>query len=259
MVYFTRLSAYLGLESLAQMRGRISGAYSTLERRIQVSCRMGAGGDYPAKAEIEAVVDMDAPRWIGSRKSKGSATNCRVKEAASCWRVASVGADCRCRCGSVEKSSLCTHFGRRSFGEYQQVENSLLRVPHVFHPARGLTQTSCLDFGAQEQFDVLERAAKAHILTPESLPDEFGDARTDYRDVEKGNHLWLRGFGLQKRRPLPTKQLQKLLWNVHISRVMADAIVRFGQLRHTYVVVGWAPTANLEDLVSRLKEASVRF
>ena len=89
-------------------------------------------------------------------------------------------------------------------------------------------QTSCLDFGAQEQFDVLERAAKAHILTPESLPDEFGDARTDYRDVEKGNHLWLKGFGAFKRRPLPTKQLQKLLWNVHISRVMADAIVRRG-------------------------------
>jgi V/A-type H+-transporting ATPase subunit I len=51
-------------------------------------------------------------------------------------------------------------------------------------------------------------------------------------------------------------ELQKLLWDVHISRVMADAIVRFGQLRHTYVVVGWVPTADLGDLTARLKEAS---
>jgi V/A-type H+-transporting ATPase subunit I len=37
---------------------------------------------------------------------------------------------------------------------------------------------------------------------------------------------------------------------------MADAIVRFGQLRHTYVVVGWVPTSALEDLISRLKLVS---
>jgi V/A-type H+-transporting ATPase subunit I len=47
-----------------------------------------------------------------------------------------------------------------------------------------------------------------------------------------------------------------MLWDVHISRVLADAIVRFGQLRHTYVVVGWVPTSELETLTSRLKEVS---
>jgi len=52
------------------------------------------------------------------------------------------------------------------------------------------------------------------------------------------------------------RELQRLLWDVHISRVMADAIVRFGQLRHTYVVVGWVPTANLENLTLKLKQAS---
>jgi V/A-type H+-transporting ATPase subunit I len=38
--------------------------------------------------------------------------------------------------------------------------------------------------------------------------------------------------------------------------MMADAIVRFGQLRHTYVVVGWVPTENLDFLRQRLKQAS---
>ena len=38
--------------------------------------------------------------------------------------------------------------------------------------------------------------------------------------------------------------------------MIADAIARFGQLRHTYVVVGWVPSADLETLTQRLKQAS---
>jgi V/A-type H+-transporting ATPase subunit I len=41
-----------------------------------------------------------------------------------------------------------------------------------------------------------------------------------------------------------------------VSRLIADAIARFGQLRHTYVVVGWVPSADLELLTQRLKQAS---
>ncbi|MDQ3003936.1 MAG: hypothetical protein M3R47_00915, partial [Chloroflexota bacterium] len=52
------------------------------------------------------------------------------------------------------------------------------------------------------------------------------------------------------------KELHKLLWEVHVSRLMADAIARFGQLRHTYVVVGWVPSADLQLLTERLKKAS---
>ncbi len=51
-------------------------------------------------------------------------------------------------------------------------------------------------------------------------------------------------------------ELYKLLWDVHVSRMIADAIARFGQLRHTYVVVGWVPSADLDSLTQRLKQAS---
>jgi V/A-type H+/Na+-transporting ATPase subunit I len=52
------------------------------------------------------------------------------------------------------------------------------------------------------------------------------------------------------------KELRQLLWEVHVSRLIADAIARFGQLRHAYVVVGWVPTAALDGLTQRLKQAS---
>jgi V/A-type H+-transporting ATPase subunit I len=51
-------------------------------------------------------------------------------------------------------------------------------------------------------------------------------------------------------------ELLKLLWEVHVSRLIADAIARFGQLRHTYVVVGWVPSVRLDTLKQLLKQAS---
>jgi len=52
------------------------------------------------------------------------------------------------------------------------------------------------------------------------------------------------------------QQLQDLSWQVHTSRVLADAIVRYGQLRHTYVITGWVPQDDLEGLTARLRLAS---
>jgi V/A-type H+-transporting ATPase subunit I len=37
---------------------------------------------------------------------------------------------------------------------------------------------------------------------------------------------------------------------------MADAIVRFGQLRHTYVVVGWVPSKEVDGFAKKLKAVS---
>ncbi len=47
-----------------------------------------------------------------------------------------------------------------------------------------------------------------------------------------------------------------MFWNVRTSRLLTDAIVRFGRLRYTYVIVGWIPAASLENFTQRLKKAS---
>ena len=38
--------------------------------------------------------------------------------------------------------------------------------------------------------------------------------------------------------------------------MLADAIVRFGRLQYTYLVVGWVLTSHFEDMVQRLKQIS---
>jgi V/A-type H+-transporting ATPase subunit I len=116
--------------------------------------------------------------------------------------------------------------------------------------------------GSKTNSDVLERAAKSAYLNPLSLPDEFSGTPEQItgmlrQEIESTKQkIAALEAELAKLGGSYKNELQKLLWDVHISRIMADAIVRFGQLRHTYVVVGWVPTTNLESLAAKLKEAS---
>src|SRR5690606_31555532 len=144
-----------------------------------------------------------------------------------------------------------------------RLRTSLLRVPHVFFTLREDAQKPVVwILGSKSNSDVLERAAKSAYLNPLSLPDEFSGTPEQItamlrKEIESSTQK-ISGLetDLVKLGGSDRTELQELLWDVHISRVMADAIVRFGQLRHTYVVVGWVPTADLENLTSRLKEAS---
>jgi V/A-type H+-transporting ATPase subunit I len=99
-------------------------------------------------------------------------------------------------------------------------------------------------------------------LNPLVLPDEFdgtpAQIATSIRKAIENSKLKISELNnsLSKLANTHRKELNQLLWEVHVSRLMADAIARFGQLRHTYVVVGWVPSADLNLLTERLKQAS---
>ena len=89
-------------------------------------------------------------------------------------------------------------------------------------------------------------------LNPLTLPEEFeGKPAQITASLRKAiDGVKTKNFGAEccagKAGRYPQKkELRQLLWDVHVSRLIADAIARFGQLRHTYVVVGWVPTAQL--------------
>jgi vacuolar-type H+-ATPase subunit I/STV1 len=127
-----------------------------------------------------------------------------------------------------------------------RLETSLARVPHVFltlrsDPARPVVWLG----GTKSNSDVLERAARSAYLDPLSLPGDYqgtpGNIIKSLRNTIESTRrrteeleATLHHQGEERR-----QQLRDLLWQVHTSRVLAEAIVRFGQLRHTYVVTGW--------------------
>jgi V/A-type H+-transporting ATPase subunit I len=145
----------------------------------------------------------------------------------------------------------------------ERLQTSLARIPHVFmtlrsDPGRPVVWLA----GTKSNADVLQRAARSAYLDPLVLPSDYQGTPGDiikslHNTIESTQRridelqATLAGFGEQRK-----EQLRDLLWQTHTARVLSEAIVRFGQLKHTYVVTGWVPSDRLEELTHRLKQAS---
>ncbi len=267
-------SAYLGLESLGPNAWQDKAAsYSALERRIQTIMQtLGIAEEYPAKADAEAMVELDALTPAVNRideevkkiSEQLSAEKKRLELFESQLRQLEPIADVKFEVGALNHSSyLHSILGVIPASNINRLKTSIGRVPHVFFTLREDAQKPVVwVLGPKSNADVLDRAAKSAYLNPLSLPEEFTGTPQEITNTLKREIETTKKKIVSLETSLLTAantykaELQKLLWDTHVSRVMADAIVRFGQLRHTYVVVGWVPTANLESLTTKLKSVS---
>lgn len=267
-------STYLGLEHIGPNTWQERAAsYSALERRIQSAMQtLNLAEDYSRSYDFDTMVDLDTVRPAVERienevKSTGDQLNNerkRLEQLENQLRQLEPIADINLEVSSLRKSNfLHSILGVLPAANVNRLETSLSRVPHVFFTLREDTQKPVVWLlGPRSNSDIIDRAAKSAYLNPLSLPEEFegtpaeitGSIRKAIEAAkQKISELEanLRNLSGKYR-----QELNKLWWDVHVSRSMADAIVRFGQLRHTYVVVGWVPTADLELLTQRLKQAS---
>lgn len=267
-------STYLGLETLGPSTWQDkAGNYSALERRIQTIMQtLGVAEEYPTKVDAQSMVELDAltpgvnriDEEVKEISEQLSTEKKRLELFESQLRQLEPIANVNVEVGALNNSSyLHSILGTIPASNISRLKTSIGRVPHVFFTLREDSQKPVVwVLGPKSNADVLDRAAKSAYLNPLSLPDEFAGTpeeitNTLKREIEatKKKIVNLETSILTVADKNKT-ELQKLLWDTHVSRVMSDAIVRFGQLRHTYVVVGWVPTANLEDLTTKLKNAS---
>ncbi|MEW6402240.1 MAG: V-type ATPase 116kDa subunit family protein [Chloroflexota bacterium] len=144
-----------------------------------------------------------------------------------------------------------------------RLQTSLARVPNVFLTLRSDTQKPVVWLaGPRSSADVLDRAARSAYLDPLTLPEGYdGTPGKIIESLRRSIEATRRKIDelqdkLARYAREHSNQLRELLWQAHTSRVLSDAIVRYGQLKHTYVVTGWVPVADMESLTSRLKNAS---
>lgn len=267
-------SAYLGLENLGpSVWQEKAGNYSALERRIQTMMQtLGLPEEYPAKASAENIVEVEAIRPAVERideqvKGNGDQLSSEKKHLElleSQLRQLEPIADVKVEVGALNKSAyLHSILGALPASNISRLRTSIGRVPHVFFTLREDSQKPVVwVLGPKSNSDVLDRAAKSAYLAPLSLPEELSGTpeqitATLRKEIEASKKkIADLEANLNKLGGVHKTELQKLLWDAHVSRVMADAIVRFGQLRHTYVVVGWAPSVSLNGLTAQLKEVS---
>jgi V/A-type H+-transporting ATPase subunit I len=247
--------------------------YAAFERRIQVAMQgLSIDEGQPPASEFEAMVDIEKIRPMlesieGDIKKVGdqlSGEKKRLEQLESALRqlepVAEVDLDVR-----TFRNSRYVHstLGLIPAANVDRLKTSLAHIPYVFLTLRPDSEKPVVWLvGTQSNSDILDRATRSAYLNPLVLPEEYQGTpekiiQSLHQAVEEAQHNIADAKALLvKLAETYQQQLRKLLWQVHTSRVLADAIVRYGQLRYTYVATGWVPAEDLEGLTARLRTAS---
>ena len=267
-------STYLGLENLGPNTWQEKAAgYSTLERRIQLIMQnLNLEEKYLESSKVDSLSDLEPMQSAVDRieaevkqtSDQLAAEKKNLEQLESQLHQLEPIADANVNVGALQKSNyLHSVLGIIPAENVGRLETSLSRVPHAFFTLREDPKRPVVwILGPRSNSDVIDRAVKSAYLNPLTLPEEFEGTpaqitesirraiETSKQKISELNSVLARLADTHK------KELLQLLWDVHVSRMIADAIARFGQLRHTYVVVGWVPSSDLDGLTQRLKQAS---
>jgi len=145
----------------------------------------------------------------------------------------------------------------------ERLQTSLARIPSVLLVLRRYDHMAIVVlFGSQRDAEVLERAARSAYLNPTDLPEGYHgtpaevletlDAHIE-RAQQRVTQCRLRISRLHEAR---VPQLRELLWSIRASQALAEAIVQFGRLHYTYLILGWVPTRHLDLLRCELERVS---
>ncbi len=144
-----------------------------------------------------------------------------------------------------------------------RLHTSLEHIPFVLETLREDGERAVIWMaGLKQDAEVLDRAARSAYLNPLSIPEEYqGTPAVIIEALRKdivGIHdaVAEREKAIARLRKEHQKQIQLTLWQVRRSRIMAEAITRFGQLSYTYFISGWVPSSRVKGLTKGLNGVS---
>ncbi len=248
-------------------------AYAALERRIQVVMQnLGIEEAPPPSTDFKDIAEIDAvtptieriESEVKQTTDQLSDAQHRLEELQSTLRQLEPVAGIDLNLASLRKSHFMTSMlGVMPAANVGRLQTSLARTPHTFLILRADSQKPVVWLaGTQNNADIIDRAARSAYLEPLALPDGYEGTPNQiidrlHKEQEETQHkIDELKAKLGQLASAHRDELQTLLWQIHASRTLTDAIVRFGQLRHTYVMVGWVPNDDLQALTQRVKNAS---
>ena len=248
-------------------------AYTGLERRIQnILQALGIEEGNPPKSEFEALAQVENVGPVVDQielevkkiTELAAEEHKKVEQLQGILNQLEPVADIDLDISALRNPHfLFSMLGSMPVANMERLQTSLFRVPFVFLPLRQDNQNAVVWLvGAKNNADILERAARSAYLNPLILPDAYqGTPAAIIKSLKKNIVDSQKIIEAQKSeiahlRKTYQKQLQSLLWEVRSSRMLTDAITRYGRLQYTYVVVGWAISAGVEDLKQRIKQVS---
>jgi V/A-type H+-transporting ATPase subunit I len=268
-------ASYLSLDDasdLASWKER-SSIYAALERRI-LFCLQSLSIDQgrPSPVDQDTLVEIDRiqptvesiERGIKSLNDRLAAAEKKradlLRDIEQLEPLANLGLDI-----GLLRTSLFTFsiLGSMPNVNLDRLETSLARTPHVLLTLRKEKETALVWLtGTQDDAGILGRAARSAYLVPLDLgtaetgtpEDVIGTRKAELSAIAKEvDDLQRESRTL---REAHSQQLQSLLWQVRTSRLLTDAMARFGKLQYTYLIVGWVPSTRLDGLGRKLKQIS---
>jgi len=247
--------------------------YGTLERQIMFTMQaLGVEEGTPSKADEDTLIETDAVhpeinQIEGEVKDTNDQLLAKQNELEQLKNyikqlepISDINLDI-----SVLRNPRYIHstLGNMPVANIERLETSLSRIPYVLLILRKEQDNAIVWLtGAQLNADILERAARSAYINPLELSETFEGAPSEIiksldkeienaqKDIEELKEK------LSKLHETYKQQLQTLLWRMRHSRLLADAMARYGRLRYTYLIVGWTPSAKIETLTQLLRGIS---
>ena len=245
-------------------------AYSGLERRIQTILQiLGAEEGRPAVKEYETTANLDSvlpevdriEQEVKLTSDKIAAQQKQLEQMENTLKqlepVADIGLDI-----SLIRNPryLFSTIGMMPAENVDRMQTSLSRIPFVFLQLREDAKRAVVWLvGSRKNADILERAARSAYLNPLVLPDDYqgtpAEIIAQLRQEIQDAHQKIAELKKEITRlnEVHHEQLQSLLWEVRASRMMTDAIVRYGKMRYTYLIVGWLVSSAIPEFTRKLK------
>ncbi len=248
-------------------------AYSSLERRIQnIMQALELSEGEPAKTGFDAPADVHSIQTIVDqletevRKTTEELNheNKQIEFRQGVLRQLKPVTDIDLDLGQLRGShSLYSVLGIMPVENMERLQTSLSRIPYVFLPLNQTGKEAVVWLaGSRSNSDILSRAVASSYLNPLTLPEGVQGkpaeiiASFDKQNRDSAKKIEeLKGL-ITSLHDAHAQRLQRLLWEVRSSRLLTDAIIRYGRLKYTYLIVGWAIASRLPELQDRVKNAS---
>jgi len=123
-------------------------------------------------------------------------------------------------------------------------------------------QAIVLLLGSRQNKEYLHRAARNAYLVGVDLPDSYRGTPSEIiallnKEVETlQSKLESSSHEIENIRDSRSNRLRELYWRVRYSRLLSESLMRYGKLKHSYLVAGWLPSNKLEKLSSDLQAIS---
>jgi len=248
-------------------------SYAGLERRIQnLLVTLGIEEGSPPSSAADGLTDIETIRALVDQVDQGvkkatdqiAAEHKRLEQAELIIKELQPIADFDLDISSLRNPHyLYSTIGTMPAENLDRLQVSLSRVPFVFITLHAENKHAVVWLaGSRANTDVLDRAARSAYLNPIALPEDANgtpgqiikafQAEIIAAEQKKEEHK----SALSDLQVEHKEKLQSLIWKVRSSRMLTDAIVRYGRLRYTYLIVGWVISTRVDALMQRVRQAS---